>query len=263
LITKFSAILGFVDIERKVAIVTQLQEHSQEVFSTVIEQINIGTNEVEIAELIRVEFQKRGITEFWYDVPINVLIGAERIKIGTTTTDYSVKNPSPHAFLQEGAPLFVDVHPIDSATKLWGDWASTVVFKPGLEKNDEDVKFLQEFREIHLEGISHITSQSTGAQVAKYYIEAFQKNDIMLLDVRDNLGHSMHEGPKENTKRVWLDLQNATPLGEGIFTLEPGGMRLKKNGKNILIARFEECIYLPKSGNATIVGGTKETPFYV
>lgn len=250
-------------IEEKIAIVTRLQLFATEVFTAVTKTLIIGMSEFDISEMIRSEFQKRGITEYWYNVPRNVLIGTERFKIGTTTSDYTIKGPSDKVFLEEGSALFIDVHPMDSATKVWGDWATTVVFHPRPGIDDDQVQFLKDFRETQRKGIATITTLNTGASVANYYSTIFKQKGVTLLDVRNNVGHSIHEGPKEQAQRVWLASENHAPLGEGIFTIEPGGSRMRKDGKGIVVARFEECIYIPKIGHATIIGNFKELPLSV
>lgn len=235
------------DIKAKVKLVSNLQKISREVFNSTIQRLQVGMSEFDIADLIRDEFAKRRVVEFWYSVPEVVLIGSERFKIGTTTTDYSIKSPSKKIVLQEGSPFYADLSPMDSSTKTWGDWNGMIVFNPRIGLDDEQVAFLNEVRGIQLAGISHITASSSGADVAKYYLEEFKKHGIELLDVRNNVGHSIHSGPKDKAERVWLDLENDSLLGEGIFTIEPGGAR------GDLVARFEECIYIPKQGPAKIL----------
>ena len=237
-------------IKERVAIVSNLQKISSDVFNETIKSLKLGISEVDIAKLLRKNFEKRGITKFWYTVPEVVLIGSERFKIGTTTTDYRIKSPSKDSFLQEGSTVYADLSPMDSVTKIWGDWNGMLVFQPRKRVDNEQVAFLEEVRNIQLNGISRITAQTTGADVASYYLEEYKRHSITLLDVRNNVGHSMHEGSKDRAKRIWLDLNNVNPLGEGIFTIEPGGAR------GDLVGRFEECIYIPKEGNAIVLSTT-------
>ena len=64
---------------------------------------------------------------------------------------------------------------MDTKTKIWGDWSSTVVFHPRRGIDDEQVAFLKEFRGIQRNGIAHITSETTGAEVAIYYLMRITK----------------------------------------------------------------------------------------
>lgn len=251
------------DITKKVKVIGDLQNKSADVFDNVVHSLKAGMSEKEIAEAIKQEFKIKGIEEFWYNVPITVLIGVDRFKVGTTTPDYVVKNPSKDILLEEGSPLFIDLSPVDPKTKLWGDWSSMVIFHPRKKVDDEQVAFLEEMRQIHRKGISMITSHSTGLDVIKIYLELFKNKGITLLDVRKNVGHSIHSGPKDKTKRIWLDEDNLNLLGEGLFAVESGGFRKKKDGSGIIVGRFEECIYIPKEGNAILLGSQISLPLVV
>lgn len=235
-------------------IVEHLQKSSAQVCASIMTDLRVGLSEFDIANLIRLEFQKLGIKDFWYDVPQNVLIGTERFKIGTTTSDYAVKMPSDKVALVAGSPVFIDLAPMDSGTKQWGDWATTFIFQPRPGIDDEQQAFLKEMKQVHHTGLSQINSRSTGADICSHYLEEFALRNITPLDVRKNVGHSIHQGPKNQAKRIWLDETNAGPLGEGIYAVEPGGFRPKSDGSDIVVGRFEECIYIPKEGNAVLLG---------
>lgn len=244
-------------------IIDNLQRISANIFTTVTSSLQAGMSESDIAELIKSKYESNGIVEFWYNVPQNVLIGVERFKVGNTTSNYEIKAPSKDIFLEEGSPVFIDLSPVDPKTKIWGDWASTFIFHPRQKIDDEQSEFLNEIRNIHREGMKKINSQTTGAEVAKYYLDAFRKRRITLLDVRNNVGHSLHSGPKNKAQRIWLDESNNHPLGEGFYAVEPGGIRPKSNDKGIVIGRFEECIYIPKKGTAVILGEKEYVPTIV
>jgi len=234
--------------------VGRLQALCADVFDDVVGRLQAGMSEFGIAQQLNQAFATRDITEYWYDVPLMVSIGTDRFKEGTTTTDYAVKGPSKNVRLEAGVPLFIDMSPLDTPTRLWGDWASTIVFQPREQIDDEQVAFLQTIKQIHRAGIARITAQTTGADLAKFYLGQYKEQAITLLDVRNNTGHSIHAGPKSEAKRTWLDLTNTTPLGEGIFAIEPGGFRSKKGGSGIVVGRFEVCVYIPAAGNAHILG---------
>ncbi len=75
----------------------------------------------------------------------------------------------------------------------------------------------------------------------------------MIITSSNNVGHSIHAGPKIKAQRIWLDEDNNAPLGEGIFTIEPGGFRNKKEGIGIVVGRFEDCIYISPDGKAVLL----------
>jgi len=118
-------------------------------------------------------------------------------------------------------------------------------------------------RNIQRSVIAKITFKTTGAEIASYYLNVFAGKGITLLDVRNNVGHTVHEGPKDSSQRIWLDQNNTKPLGEGIFTLEPGGIRQKKDGSGIVVGRYEECVYIPKLGNAILLGSKELLPLTI
>lgn len=246
------------EIIDRVNIVSNLQQISADVFKKATTSLQVGMSEVDIANLVKLEFRKKGIEEFWYDIPQNVLIGVERFKEGTTTTDYEIKKPSKDIFLKEDLPVFVDLSPVDPQTKQWGDWSSTVVFHPKQVRDNEQLTFLEELRQIHRQGITLITSKTTGSEVINHYLKEFNKRGITLLDVRNNVGHSIHAGSKNQAQRIWLDNNNKNQFGEGIYAIEVGGFRIGKKGKRkTVVGRFEECIYIPKEGSAILLGSNE------
>ncbi len=239
-----------------IEIVERLQNACKDAFVGMMVSVEAGMSEKDIADVLRDNLAGLGITNHWYDVPFNVLIGVQRFRIGTTTTDYGVKSPSPHVQLEEGNVVYVDFSPMDPETGIWGDWSSTFVFRPQTEAAKRQVAFLETMRRVHCEGIPLIDARTTGAEVVRYYIDMYAKQNSIILDVRKNVGHSMHLGPKKGANRIWLDLENNNPLGSGIFTIEPGGMSSDEK----MVARFEDCIFIPAVGAARIVGPAEPVP---
>jgi Xaa-Pro aminopeptidase len=246
-------------MEDKIIITDKLQTACYEAFSSIVAKLQSGMSELEIAKKIREALKQKKISEYWYDVPIFVIIGADRF-FDIAKRNYPAKSPHPDIFLQEGDPIYIDIHPRDTTTKIWGDWNSMVVFRPGSETDEEQVSFLEEVRKIHRKGIEKFNSCMTAADVAEYYFSEFEKRTITLSDVRNNVGHSMHSGPKLPEKRTFLEKGNNTVLSEGIYAIEPGGYRKKKSGKGFVIGRFEDAIYIPKSGNAKLLGKSELLP---
>ncbi len=238
--------------QEKAEIVGRLQSACTAVFESVVSNLQAGMSETHVAEMIRNSLRQYGINNYWYDVPIFVLFGANRFKT-IATTDYSLKSPTVNSVLTEGSPVYVDIHPMDTETGIWGDWNSMVVFQPRPGLDNEELSFLREMRQLQRNVMAQITAETTGAEVLQACAEAFQQTNTTLQDSRNNVGHSMHDGPKVKANRVWLDQENVAPLGEGIFAVEPGGIRTGKNGET-LVARFEDCIYIPKTGHARVLG---------
>lgn len=232
--------------------ITSLQKICVDVYLLVIHRICNGMSEMEIEGLVREEFRKRGIEDYWYDVPIFVLIGPERFKT-ISSKDYSLKTPNPSSILHNGDVVYFDFHPQDSKTGIWGDWNTMVVFQPG-EDDKEQVEFLGEMQILLRSGIKQLQPHMVGGQIFRFYADYFQKHNISLLDKRDTVGHSMHLSLKKDASIVYLNEENTTQIGGGIFTNEPGGWRKKKDGDGMVVGRFEECVYVPKNGNARILG---------
>src|SRR3989344_4764261 len=129
------------EISERIKIVSELQKKSADVFKVVARSLQVGMSEADIAKLIRTEYEKRGVVDFWYDVPIIVLVGVQRF-IKAANSDYTTKSPSASYTLSEGDTLYVDLHPRDSRTELWGDWNTMAVFHPRKDIDDEQVNFL-------------------------------------------------------------------------------------------------------------------------
>ena len=106
--------------QAKAIIVARLQSACSIVFNKVINDLQTGMNETAIANLVRANLQTLGITKFWYDVPIFVLLGAERFQT-MASTDYSLKSPTKNSKLTVGCPVYIGYNPMDTETNLWGD----------------------------------------------------------------------------------------------------------------------------------------------
>ena len=240
-------------------IVARLQDLCIITFVIVSRRLQPGMSEHDIADALRATMAEHGITEHWYDVPFIVLIGGDRFVEGTLTSDYAVKAPSSHVKLSQGDAVHIDFSPMDPSTGAWGDWSTTFVFDPATPHHRDQLDFLEEMRALHGQGIAQITARTTGAQVAQYFMDEFAQRGVELVDVRRNVGHSIHIGPKSRSDRIWLDLANNSPLGPGIFTVEPGGIHRARN----VVARFEKCILIPEQGPATILGKDRAVPLMV
>lgn len=251
-------------ISFQVEVVDKLQKICAEIYIHVVASLKTGMSEKDIAEMVRREFSKRGINEYWYDVPIMILIGEDRF-LDMAKPDYALKSPSEHSLLREGNSIFIDMHPMDS-NGFWGDYSAMSVFKPEAEDQDK-VAFLREVFSIQRQGINAITTGMRANVIANLFKNTFAKNNIISLDVRrSNVGHSMHKGPKKNAdgtdKRTFIESGVTVLLDEGIYAIEPGGFQ-KKNDGRILVGRFEDCVYVPKKGRAMILGNTEPLMYSV
>ena len=193
-----------------------------------------------------------------------VLVGAERFKSGSVASDYAIKSPSKEIILKEGDVIYIDLHPMDTQTQIWGDWNTMTVYKPSTDYHFEQVRFLEDFRKIQRETVASLKPHMTGSNTVEYVLSQFEQNNITpLFDDRQNIGHSLHSGPKDQAKRIFLDNKNNSKLGGNIFTIEPGGYRPSTLGIGILVARFEEAVYIPEDGNPRILGYQKLLPVVI
>ncbi len=232
-------------MNERIAATSHLQEISYDSFKTVVKVLHAGMSEMDIVHMLRDEMEKSGVTTYWYDVGIFVLIGTDRfMQIEKAGHNYEQKSPSKDVLLKEGDVVYIDIHPQDDRTEVWGDWNSMFVFHPREDLDEEQVAFLEEVRNIQRNGIDHITSSMTASDVARYFFDIFDMHGIVLSDSLHNVGHSMHEGLKLESHRIFLDKDTDIVLGEEIYAIEPGGFRQKKTGEGILVGRFEECILI-------------------
>jgi Xaa-Pro aminopeptidase len=246
-------------MENQIAITAKLQSACYEAFFSVVSKLQVGMSESEIAKMVRDAMAQKGITEYWYDVPIFTLIGVDRF-FSIAKNDYGTKSPQAEKKLHEGDPIYIDIHPQDTKTKIWGDWNSMLVFHPRSGIDEEQIAFLDEVRTIQRKGIEKLTSSMTAADIANYFFTEFAERNIILTDVRNTVGHSMHSGSKLPEKRTFLEKGNHQVLGEGLYAIEPGGYRKRKSGEGFVVGRFEDCVYIPKSGNARLLGKTGFLP---
>jgi len=255
-------IANFATVE-DIKVISKLQNISKEVFRTVTSHLESDISEVDIAGQIRIEFKKRNVLKFWYTVPIIVLIGTERF-INGANANYDTKKPDGHITLQDGSIIYIDLHPTDTKTELWGDWNSMIVYHPRDEKDSEQVSFLEEMRQIHREGISKITSSTTGKELVDFYTHSYELKGITPIwnNIRD-IGHTIHSGPKESAKRRFITADDLSAFSNCVIAIEPSGFKKKKNSNEFVVARFEECVYVPESGKATLLGNNDIIPLIV
>src|SRR3989344_6311705 len=100
------------EISERIKIVSELQNKTADIFKVVTRSLQVGMSEADITKLIRAEYEKRGVVDFWYDVPIIVLVGTERF-LNAANADYATKSPSANSLLNDGDTIYVDVHPTD------------------------------------------------------------------------------------------------------------------------------------------------------
>lgn len=241
-----------VPLEEAVGIVQEMQRNCLEAYLTVALSLRAGMTEEKVARQIKGELTSRGIEDYWYNIPVMVLIGAERFK-EMTADDYAIKEPSDQKVLQEGMPFFIDMHPRDSASGQWGNFAATGVYR---ERDRRVGDFLLEMQNIQGEIVGNLRGDFTGAQVADRFTLAFKKNSITPVDVRGNFGHSMGYGEKAGPyQRQFLDSENFQKIGGQIFGIEPGGYKVVVGETGlVLVARFEDCVCVPEQGPARILG---------
>lgn len=250
------------DLFNQVKVVSNLQNTSKMVFKTIMSGLKSGMSEEEIASEFRTEFRKRNISDFWYTIPIIVLIGVKRFLTGANA-NYDIKSPADDTTLKDGSFIYIDLHPMDQETKFWGDWNSMFVFHPRAGVDDEQVKFLEEMRQIHRIGISQITSKTTGKELVDYYTKTYENKGITpIWDKIKDIGHTLHRGLKNSVSRRFITADDNQSLGGNIIAIEPGGFRRKNNGERV-VARFEESVYIPENGTVKILGNNKLLPLIV
>lgn len=168
--------------------VSKLQLCSYYIYSNTIRRVKEGMSEIDIAKIISEQFKERGIKQFWYDIPIMVLIGEDRFL--DMTGDYKNKSPSVNHLLKIGDTIHIDLTPKDKEG-FWGDFSATCVFHPKTDYDFEKVEFLRLVRKIQRDGIKRIKSVNKSSDIANWYLGKFRENNMTLVDVRNNLSHSI------------------------------------------------------------------------
>jgi Xaa-Pro aminopeptidase len=233
-----------------------MQSQCIQAYLTVASALRSVLSEARIARAIRDELQASGVRDFWYDIPIVVLIGTNRFA-QLIAPEYDVKSPSEVAVLQPGMSFYIDIHPRHESG-CWGNFAATGVYHPPDSESAALLKMMQGIQEA---GIRHLNGEQTGGDVARWFVRQFEDAEIEVFDVRANFGHSMGSGAKSDYQRLFLDEHNNTPIGGGIYGIEPSGVRRDGSGQISAMARFEDCVYIPPhGGQAVIMGRTDPVP---
>lgn len=236
--------------QEEVEITEHLQQQTIEAYLTVAHDLRTGMSEADIAKDLAGELDFRGINDFWYNIPILVLIGPNRFQ-QMSDPDYDVKTPSEDIQLRPGDPFFIDVHPRDKSTR-WGNFASTGIFQPTDDQIDQ-VSFMKRMQEMQGKVVRSLSGENSGAQVSDAFHSLFEDEQISLLDVRGNFGHNMGRGAKADFQRSFLDSENSQTIGGMIWGVEPGGIKRVGEGK-LLVARMEDCVHVPLVGEPKILG---------
>jgi Metallopeptidase family M24 len=245
-------------LQEVIAITTSMQRNCIETYLAVANTLESGMSEADIAERVRQELKNRGYSRYWYTISILVLIGPVRF-LQMADPDYSAKNPSKNVFLQEGDTFFIDMHPMHIPSGCWGNFGATGLYRS--VEDFEQITFLNEMQFIQMESIRGFKPEITARDVSVYFQGIFQERAIELVDVRFNIGHAMQRGPKRWTRKsFFLDENNYRPIGNRILGIEPGGKRNRRSGKGIVVARFEQCVYMPENSSPIILGHTGTIP---
>lgn len=226
-----------------------MQKQCIKAYLTVASSLKAGMTEVNIVKAIRAELKISGVKDYWYNIPIMVLIGVDRFK-QMAVDDYEKKSPSDTVALQESLPFFVDIHPRHDSGR-WGDLAATGVFRP--RDDEKAVEFLKSMQQIQQAGIARLAPSMKCSDVAAWFNNRFNQDNVNLVDVRGNFGHSMESGEKSTSERNFLDPNIHVPIGGKIFGIEPGGFRpTAGNVNSVLVARFETCVHIPQEGAGSV-----------
>ena len=239
----------------EVEITRILQEQSINAYRGVTASLRPDLSEKGIAQAIIAELKAAGITEFWYDIPVLVLIGERRIR-QLAESGYTQKKPREEIVLRENTLFFIDIHPRHSSGR-WGNFAATGVYEPA---DDQVIAFLKGLQHIQEECIKGLSPTMTGNDVATWFQMRFQQQNIELLDVRHNFGHNMGFGPKNSYQRLFLDEHNSKPIGGQIWGIEPGGIHRHLSNSGVLMGRFEDCVHVPLNGPPSTLGRDSPIP---
>ncbi len=242
-------------------IVSDLQKLSFSSSLEAIPKMKVGQSEIEIADLIKSALFKRGIEKYWYDIPIIVLVGKERF-LSSVNAHNDKKSPSPNIFLKERDTVYIDIHPQDPKTGIWGDWNTMFVFQPNNKKNNNQIDFLNLIRQILFDGIQSLKSSMRFCDIYDLFLDKYKENNIRpLWGGNPNIGHTLHKGDKLSSERLFISPDNKHIIGGEIFSLEPGGYQYIDD--ELVVGRFEECVFVPKDGKSIHLGNNSLFPLHL
>ncbi len=236
--------------QEAVEITDHMQTMCEAALYELIHEMRLGMSEREIERVLRDKLQARGFTDYWYNIPILVLAGQKRF-FDMANDDYESKAPSTEVRINEGDPLFVDIHPRDESGR-WGNFARTLIVNP----HDHDhVEFVRQMRAIEWRRFPRGGRASeTTHELARDLHGEFDADGINLVDVRSNFGHNMGSGEKSSfTDRSFIDMDTHVALRGQIWGIEPGGY-LQVSPGNFLVARIEDCVHVSESGELRTLG---------
>jgi Metallopeptidase family M24 len=247
-------------LDEAIEVTEWMQKQCIHAYLAITSELKNGYSEKRIEQAIRDVLRENGLDDFWYDIPVMVLIGVERF-FHMANSEYHVKIPSDDINLIPGDYIFIDMHPRHPSGR-WGNFAATGIYRPG--DDAEAINFLQQMQKIQTDVVGSLNSQDNGADIANRFQRKFQLEQINLVDVQGCFGHDMLYGQKrgsfERDRRSFLDKYNTITIGGRIWGIEPGGSRIRSSGNSFVVARFEDCVYVPFHGPPIILGRQESIP---
>lgn len=204
-------------ISKQIESYTEVQNIAKRVMAQLLDYIQEGVTEVDIAQKAKELLAASGISESWYyDIPAFVLVG-ERTILSLSGRDYVPSETSVRAN---------DLVTIDLSPKMgnfWGDYARSIFVEDGEAKLIPTASHLTAGfnceAALHHHLIETAHPDMTAHDLWAMMNDLIDKMGFRNLDFRGNLGHSI-ETKSEN--RRFIESGNQESLGSlEIFTFEP------------------------------------------
>lgn len=198
----------------------QVQEIAKKTIEYAKQHIQPGMSILDIRKMCEEKMYELGADSFWYYNIGAFIFNSENTSISISGREYVTSN----SIVKDTDIITIDLSP--QVSRVWGDYARTIVVEDGAVVNDiENIKNVEWRLGLQMEDRLHkamrdfVTSETTFEELFYYMNDYITSNGYINLDFSGNLGHSI---VKRKSNRIYIEKGNKKKLSDvKAFTFEP------------------------------------------
>lgn len=216
----------------------RMQAPTIAITKSIAKTIRPGMTELEVAESYQDKLAEAGLGTHWY--PILIYVG----ELTGKPISRRFHLPSADVVIHENDIIMLDSTPIDGTT--WSNWAETFVI--GHDEFYE--KLIHDAQSVVDKTYDFATTEAkTIGDILDFCLTAMQKLDLVNLDSRNDVGHSIFQVPEGQTvdqtplsERLFMNEDYRDHAIEGILSIEPQAGRINPVDGKMYGAKIQKVI---------------------